>query len=203
MNAEFVRLTQRRAPTPPDRPGDPLKATGADTTSARRSSGVFTDLSGQRRRLGILGDHRTRCSSARAALLAAMIWCWLAAVALLALYSPGTADGVPAPPFPPPRWWSMKPLDALVTAILVWMAASVGANTSDDGCYIPAHRRGLRALRATMALTYYRWFGTGAPFGWYRDLLALWAHVGTASVWMPAADPADGLACWWGDQSGR
>jgi arabinosyltransferase C len=45
---------------------------------------------------------------------------------------------------------------------------------------------------------YYRWFGTPeAPFGWYYDLLALWAHVTTASIWMRLPTLLMALACWW------
>ena len=45
---------------------------------------------------------------------------------------------------------------------------------------------------------YYRWFGTPeAPFGWYYDLLALWAHVSTNSVWMRLPTLVMALACWW------
>ena len=45
---------------------------------------------------------------------------------------------------------------------------------------------------------YYRWFGTPeAPFGWYYDLLALWAHVSTTSVWMRLPTLLMALACWW------
>jgi arabinosyltransferase C len=45
---------------------------------------------------------------------------------------------------------------------------------------------------------YYRWFGTPeSPFGWYYDLLALWAHVTTASVWMRLPTLLMGLVCWW------
>lgn len=45
---------------------------------------------------------------------------------------------------------------------------------------------------------YYRWFGTPeAPFGWYYDLLALWAHVSTTSIWMRLPTLAMALTCWW------
>ena len=58
----------------------------------------------------------------------------------------------------------------------------VGANTSDDGYILTMAR--VSESSGYMA-NYYRWFGTPeSPFGWYYDLLAMWAHVTTASVWM-------------------
>ena len=48
---------------------------------------------------------------------------------------------------------------------------------------------------------YYRWFGTPeAPFGWYYDLLALWARITTASIWMRLPTLLMALACWWDHQ---
>src|SRR5258708_4841786 len=45
---------------------------------------------------------------------------------------------------------------------------------------------------------YYRWFGTPeAPFGWYYDLLALWAHVSTNSAWVRLPTLVMALTCWW------
>ena len=45
---------------------------------------------------------------------------------------------------------------------------------------------------------YYRWFGTPeAPFGWYYDLLAVWAHVSTTSIWMRLPTLVMALTCWW------
>jgi arabinosyltransferase C len=45
---------------------------------------------------------------------------------------------------------------------------------------------------------YYRWFGTPeSPFGWYYDLLAIWAHVTTASIWMRLPTLLMAIACWW------
>ena len=96
--------------------------------------------------------------------------------------------------FLPPRWWSLTPLDGLVTAVLVWWHF-VGANTSDDGYILTMARV---SEHAGYMANYYRWFGTPeAPFGWYYDLLALWAHVSTASVWMRLPTLVMALACWW------
>ena len=36
-----------------------------------------------------------------------------------------------------------------------------------------------------------------SPFGWYYDLLAIWAHVSTASIWMRLPTLLMAIACWW------
>ena len=71
----------------------------------------------------------------------------------------------------------------------------VGANTSDDGYILTMARV---SEHAGYMANYYRWFGTPeAPFGWYYDLLALWAHVSTNSVWVRLPTLLMGIACWW------
>ena len=105
-----------------------------------------------------------------------------------------TADGMRHRRFLPSRWWSIAPLDGLVTAVLVWWHF-VGANTSDDGYILTMARV---SEHAGYMANYYRWFGTPeAPFGWYYDLLALWAHVSTNSVWVRLPTLVMALACWW------
>ena len=92
------------------------------------------------------------------------------------------------------RWWSVGALDALVIAVLVWWHF-VGANTSDDGYILTMARV---SEHAGYMANYYRWFGTPeAPFGWYYDLLALWAHVSTTSIWMRLPTLVMALMCWW------
>ena len=82
----------------------------------------------------------------------------------------------------------------MVVAVLVWWHF-VGANTSDDGYILTMARV---SENAGYMANYYRWFGTPeAPFGWYYDLLAMWAHVSTASVWMRLPTLVMALACWW------
>ena len=198
VNAEFVGLTQAQGTdATPDRPADPLKGHRGGYDFRPQIIGVFTDLSGPAPPgWEFSATIDTRYSSAPTPLkLAAMILGLLAtAVALLALHVLDTADGVRHRRFLPARWWSMKPLDALVTAILVWWHF-VGANTSDDGYILTMARV---SEHAGYMANYYRWFGTPeAPFGWYYDLLALWAHVSTASVWMRLPTLLMALACWW------
>jgi arabinosyltransferase C len=118
----------------------------------------------------------------------------LTAAALIALHILDTADGTRHRRFLPARWWSIGGLDALVIAVLVWWHF-VGANTSDDGYILTMARV---SEHAGYMANYYRWFGTPeAPFGWYYDLLALWAHVSTTSIWMRLPTLVMALTCWW------
>ena len=118
----------------------------------------------------------------------------LTVAALIALHILDTSDGTRHRRFLPPRWWSISGLDGLVTLVLVWWHF-VGANTSDDGYILTMARV---SEHAGYMANYYRWFGTPeAPFGWYYDLLALWAHVTTASIWMRLPTLLMALACWW------
>ena len=115
-------------------------------------------------------------------------------IALGALHVLDTADGMRHRRFLPPRWWSLTPLDGLVTAVLVWWHF-VGANTADDGYILTMARV---SEHAGYMANYYRWFGTPeAPFGWYYDLLALWTHVSTNSAWIRLPTLVMALACWW------
>ncbi len=78
--------------------------------------------------------------------------------------------------------------------MLVWWHF-VGANTSDDGYILTMARV---SEHAGYMANYYRWFGTPeAPFGWYYDLLALWAHVSTNSAWVRLPTLVMALTCWW------
>lgn len=138
----------------------------------------------------------TRYSSAPTVLkMAAMVLgAVLTIVALGALHVMDRADGVRQRRFLPSRWWSVTPLDGLVLAVLVWWHF-VGANTSDDGYILTMARV---SEHAGYMANYYRWFGTPeAPFGWYYDLLAVWAHVSTSSDWMRLPTLGMALVCWW------
>ena len=78
--------------------------------------------------------------------------------------------------------------------MLVWWHF-VGANTADDGYILTMARV---SEHAGYMANYYRWFGTPeAPFGWYYDLLAVWSHVTTASVWVRLPTLVMALTCWW------
>ena len=158
---------------------------------------MFTDLAGPAPPgLSFSATVDTRYSSSPTPLkmVAMILGVVLTAAALVALHILDTADGTRHRRFLPPRWWSIGGLDALVIAVLVWWHF-VGANTSDDGYILTMARV---SEHAGYMANYYRWFGTPeAPFGWYYDLLALWAHVSTASIWMRLPTLVMALTCWW------
>lgn len=192
--AEFVGLT-----TGPDSddPGAPLRGERGGYDVRPQIVGVFTDLTGPAPPgLSFSATVDTRYSSTPTALkIAAMVLgVLLTVVALIALHVLDTADGTRHRRLLPARWWSLSGLDGLVAAVLVWWHF-VGANTSDDGYILTMARV---SENAGYMANYYRWFGTPeAPFGWYYDLLALWAHVSTASIWMRLPTLLMALACWW------
>ncbi|MBW0016480.1 MAG: arabinosyltransferase domain-containing protein [Mycobacterium sp.] len=194
VTAEFVGLTQ--GPNA-EHPGSPLRGEKSGYDFRPQIVGVFTDLSGPAPPgLSFSATVDTRYSSSPTPLkMAAMILgVLLTAIALIALHVLDTADGTRHRRFLPARWWSIGGLDALVIAVLVWWHF-VGANTSDDGYILTMARV---SEHAGYMANYYRWFGTPeAPFGWYYDLLAVWAHVTTTSAWMRLPTLAMALTCWW------
>jgi arabinosyltransferase C len=194
VTAEFVGLTQ--GPNA-EHPGSPLRGEKSGYDFRPQIVGVFTDLSGPAPSgLNFSATIDTRYSSSPTPLkMAAMILgLALTAAALIALHILDTADGTRHRRFLPARWWSIGGLDALVIGVLVWWHF-VGANTSDDGYILTMARV---SEHAGYMANYYRWLGTPeAPFGWYYDLLALWAHVSTTSVWMRLPTLAMALTCWW------
>jgi arabinosyltransferase C len=194
VTAEFVGLTQ--GPNA-EHPGSPLRGEKSGYDFRPQIVGVFTDLAGPAPPgLSFSATVDTRYSSKPTPLklLAMVLGVVLTAVSLIALHILDTADGTRHRRFLPPRWWSLGGLDALVAAVLVWWHF-VGANTSDDGYILTMARV---SEHAGYMANYYRWFGTPeAPFGWYYDLLALWAHVSTTSVWMRLPTLVIALTCWW------
>ena len=194
VTGEFVGLTQ--GPGASD-PGEPLRGERSGYDFRPQIVGVFTDLSGPAPpglEFSAIIDSRYSTSPTLLKLLAMIVGMAMTVIALGALHVLDSADGMRHRRFLPPRWWSMSPLDGLVTAVLVWWHF-VGANTADDGYILTMARV---SENAGYMANYYRWFGTPeAPFGWYYDLLAMWAHVSTASVWMRLPTLLMGLACWW------
>jgi arabinosyltransferase C len=194
VTAEFVGLTQ--GPNA-EHPGSPLRGEKSGYDFRPQIVGVFTDLTGPAPSgLHFSATIDTRYSSSPTPLkMAAMILgLVLTAAALVALHILDTADGTRHRRFLPARWWSIGGLDALVIGVLVWWHF-VGANTSDDGYILTMARV---SEHAGYMANYYRWFGTPeAPFGWYYDLLALWAHVSTTSIWMRLPTLVMALTCWW------
>ena len=194
VTAEFVGLKQ--GPNA-EHPGAPLRGERSGYDFRPQIVGVFTDLAGPTPpglRFSATVDTRYSSSPTPLKLAAMILGVALTAAALVALHVLDTADGIRHRRFLPPRWWSIGGLDALVIAMLGWWHF-VGANTSDDGYSLTMARV---SEHAGYMANYYRWFGTPeAPFGWYYDLLAMWAHVSTSSVWMRLPTLAMALMCWW------
>jgi arabinosyltransferase C len=192
--AEFVGLTQ--GPNA-EHPGSPLRGERSGYDFRPQIVGVFTDLAGPAPPgLSFSATVDTRYSSSPTPLkmIAMILGVVLTGAALVALHILDTADGTRNRRFLPPRWWSIGGLDALVIVVLVWWHF-VGANTSDDGYILTMARV---SEHAGYMANYYRWLGTPeAPFGWYYDLLALWAHVSTTSIWMRLPTLVMALTCWW------
>ena len=201
VTAEFVGLTEADSSDstdPTDTDADqPLRGERGGYDFRPQIIGVFTDLDGPAPDgLSFSANLDTRYSSAPTTLkLVAMILGVLCtAVALGALHVLDTADRVRHRRFLPARWWSVKPLDAVVLVTLVWWHF-VGSNTSDDGYIFTMAKV---SQDAGYMANYYRWFGTPeAPFGWYYDLLAAWSQVSTASIWMRLPTLLMAVACWW------
>ena len=194
VTGEFVGLT--KGPDSDD-PGGQLKGERGGYDFRPQIVGIFTDLSGPAPPgLSFSATVDTRYSLAPTALkMAAMALGLLSTlVSLIALHILDTSDGTRHRRLLPARWWSVSALDALVVAVLVWWHF-VGANTSDVGYILTMAR--VSESSGYMA-NYYRWFGTPeSPFGWYYDLLAMWAHVTTASIWMRLPTLLMAMACWW------
>ncbi|HEX3546011.1 MAG TPA: arabinosyltransferase domain-containing protein [Mycobacterium sp.] len=194
VTGEFVGLV--KGPDS-DHPGDPLRGERSGYDFRPQIVGVFTDLSGPAPpglKFSATIDSRYSSSPTLLKMLAMIFGVALTVIALGALHILDTADGRKVKRFLPPRWWSITPLDGVVTAVLVWWHF-VGANTSDDGYILTMARV---SEHAGYMANYYRWFGTPeAPFGWYYDLLALWAHVSTNSAWVRLPTLVMALGCWW------
>ncbi len=194
VTGEFVGLVTGRDS---DKPGKPLRGERSGYDFRPQIVGVFTDLSGPAPpglQFSATIDSRYSSSPTLLKMIAMIVGVALTVIALGALHVLDTADGRGVKRFLPARWWSVTPLDGLVTAVLVWWHF-VGANTSDDGYILTMARV---SEHAGYMANYYRWFGTPeAPFGWYYDLLAMWAHVSTNSAWVRLPTLVMALACWW------
>ncbi|WP_346764791.1 arabinosyltransferase domain-containing protein [Rhodococcus sp. HNM0569] len=168
----------------------------SDTPADHRPQtvGLYTDLPASNAPTAHL-DLDSRFSSSPTVLkFVAMIVCVLATVlSLVALHRLDGVDRRRARHFLPSRWWKFTFVDLVVIGtLLVWHV--IGANTSDDGYLLTMTR--VSDHSGYMA-NYYRWFGVPeAPFGWYYDVLATLAKVGTASMWMRLPALIAGILCW-------
>ncbi|MCB0924444.1 MAG: arabinosyltransferase domain-containing protein [Mycobacterium sp.] len=194
VTGEFVGLTKG---ADSDDPGAPLRGERGGYDFRPQIVGVFTDLSGPAPpglSFSAVVDTRYSIGPTAVKMIVMVIGLLTTLIALVALHVLDSADGMRHRRLLPARWWSATPLDGLVVAVLVWWHF-VGANTSDDGYILTMARV---SENAGYMANYYRWFGTPeSPFGWYYDLLALWSHVTTASIWMRLPTLGMALVCWW------
>ncbi|MDH6681012.1 arabinosyltransferase C [Rhodococcus sp. LBL1] len=158
--------------------------------------GIFSDLQGTPPPgLDVRADLDSRFSSTPTLIkLVAMIVAVLATiVSLVALHRLDNVDGRRGRRFLPARWWKFTGIDAVVIGgLLLWHV--IGANTSDDGYLLNMARV---SEHAGYMANYFRWFGVPeAPFGWYYDVLVLFAKVSTASMWMRLPALIAGILCW-------
>ncbi|WP_028476034.1 arabinosyltransferase domain-containing protein [Nocardia sp. CNY236] len=158
--------------------------------------GVFSDLQGAAPAgLSVRATVDTRFSSTPSVIkLVAMIaaaLCTLSALAALARLD--TSDGRGHRRFLPAKW--LKPTwadGAVVGTLVVWHFA--GANTSDDGYILSMVRA---APHAGYMANYFRWYGVPeAPFGWYYQVIQVFAEISTASPWVRLPALACAVLCW-------
>ncbi|SNT27646.1 arabinosyltransferase domain-containing protein [Rhodococcoides kyotonense] len=172
------------------------ETTTSDGDSRPQMVGIFTDLQQNVPGLNVTADIDSRFSSSPTLfkLLAMIVGVIAVVISLVALHRLDGVDGRRARGFLPSRWWKLTGVDAIVVGtLLLWHI--IGANTSDDGYLLNMARV---SEHAGYMANYFRWFGVPeAPFGMpYYDMLAAFAKVSTASVWMRLPALIAGILCW-------
>ncbi|NLG56516.1 MAG: arabinosyltransferase [Rhodococcus sp.] len=158
--------------------------------------GIFTDLEGNAPDgLSVTVDVDSRFTSSPTLIkLVAMIVAVLATIAsLVALARLDGTDGRRHRRFLPAHWWKFTAVDGVVLGVLgIWHF--VGANTSDDGYLLTMARA---SQESGYMANYFRWFGVPeAPFGWYYEVLAVFAKISTASPFVRLPALIAGVLCW-------
>ena len=118
----------------------------------------------------------------------------LTLVSLVALHMLDKQDGRRHRRFLPAGWFTIRPPDLVVGAILAfwWIA---GANTSDDGYNFVVGRI---TADAGYADNYFRYFGVPQdPFGWHFQVISWMSQISVAGPWMRLPAFALGLLGWW------
>ena len=163
-------------------------------------AGIFTELkvppSGLSARIDVDTRFITTPSALKLAVMVLGIACVLASIAALAVLDS--------------RQWASRRLGnawrrfirvgaatwladvGVIGTLLLWHV--IGAISTDDGYNLTIARvSGAAGFNAN----YYRFFGTTeAPFDWYLSVLAHFAAVSTAGVWMRLPATAAGIATW-------
>ncbi len=160
--------------------------------------GIYTDLpsSAPRDGLSLHATIDTRYVSTPTPLkLAAIIFGIIMAIlSLAALGVLDHRDGRGHKRFLPAGWWTIRPVDVVVFAILAfwWF---MGANTSDDGYNFTVGRI---TSEAGYADNYFRYFGVPQdPFGWHYQVISAMTHVSLSAPWMRLPAFLLGLLGWW------
>ncbi|AGF71268.1 arabinosyltransferase domain-containing protein [Corynebacterium halotolerans] len=195
--------TTATIPDATDEDGEPYEGS-IDEDVRPQVTGVYTEIDDTAGNLASLTDAglsvdveiNSRFTSTPSVWKSIAMWGGLALllVALWTLHRMDRLDGRSTRRFLPQGWWRLRPLDGIVSFVLVFWHI-FGANTSDDGFILTMARV---SENAGYMANYYRWFGVPeSPFGSpYYDLLALMVQVSTASVWVRLPALISGLVIW-------
>ncbi|MFW0786232.1 arabinosyltransferase domain-containing protein [Gordonia sp. CPCC 206044] len=160
--------------------------------------GVYTDLpqSAPREGLSFHATIDTRYVSSPTPIKWAVIvfGILMTVLSLIALGLLDRRDGRGHKRFLPSSWWTVRPVDVAVFAILAfwWIG---GANTSDDGYNFTVGRI---ASGAGYVDNYFRYFGVPQdPFGWHYQIISAMTHVSLSAPWMRLPAFLLGLLGWW------
>ncbi|MFJ4657791.1 arabinosyltransferase domain-containing protein [Nocardia sp. NPDC088792] len=157
--------------------------------------GVFSDLTAVQG-AKVTAQVDSRFSAHPSLLKRLAIWTAIVGtlIALFALFRLDRLDGRRARRFLPQRWWTFKPVDAVVLGTLV-LWHFIGATTSDDGYQFGMART---SIKAGYMANYFGYFGVpenpvGTP---YYDILGRMAQLSVASPWMRLPALLAGIVCW-------
>ncbi|TYQ02108.1 UNVERIFIED_ORG: arabinosyltransferase B [Gordonia westfalica J30] len=160
--------------------------------------GIYSDLPANVSRDGLslhaTIDTRYVSSPTPLKLAAIVIGIVMTVLSLIALGVLDRRDGRAHKRFLPTGWWTIRPPDVAVFAILAfwWFA---GANTSDDGYNFTVGRI---TSEAGYADNYFRYFGVPQdPFGWHFQVISAMSHISVAAPFMRLPAFLLGLLGWW------
>ncbi|MCE5290650.1 MAG: arabinosyltransferase domain-containing protein [Nocardiaceae bacterium] len=160
--------------------------------------GLFTDLpqatlqtSGIKVHIDI--DSRFTTSTTLIKTFAMIVAVLTTIISLVALHRLDCTDGRRARRFLPAHWYRISLADVFMIGTLgIWYV--IGANTSDDGYLLTMGRA---AGPTGYMSNYYRWFGVPeAPFGWAYDILTVFSHISTTSMFMRLPTLAASIIGW-------
>lgn len=178
VGAEFVGIPGAAGTLPPEK--------------KPQVTGVFSDLKGPIQpglaaRITVDTRFITSPTRLKLAVMVAGVLSVILSIAALAALDRRDRMGAEAARRRPRHW----PIDlGVIGTLLVWHL--IGAISSDDGYNLTIARV---SSESGYNANYYRFFGTTeAPFDWYQSVLAQFASVSTAGIWMrlPALGAAIG-----------